>query len=625
MLAALTGMVVFGSWSASWRLTGRPEPVRLRFGMTECWQWSLRRGGPGGWRSECSTDGSTSIHDRWHGTLTLLHDETVYNLGVVTGDDENARVTTPAQTAVVGALKRMLDSDELRSSVRSRDFLVYVVTETLAGRADRLKERTVARYALGRGGDFDTRTDPTARVQASRLRASMARYYAGAGAEEALVIELPKGSYIPQFRYREPLPAERETGEAVPLRPGVAIVQFADLRGDEYRDLAAVALSEGLVRSLSAFPDLRIIGPVVAERGVTAPVDVCAVARLFDVEYVLVGTVRSTADVLRLMVRVHTGATGGVVWSEHYDEERAGLPGFGDEDRLVARIAATVGDVRGVVRREIERNHVNPDAPGMEVQAAVLSFYRFADSGSQDDTEAARGKLLAALDLDPTNVLLLTMAGWVHCVQGIMGWTPDPHAAIARAERLAAHALTLDPASAHAHQTLAGVALFRGLPVQCRSHALRTVELNPANASLLYTSGVLLLRVGDWNGGIEMIREATRLNPYHPGYNHVFLGMDRLFAGDDAGALAEMSLLHQPDDVWGPLLRCLALAGLGLDEAAARELDAALAVAPGLLDEDAAFVGDMLLDAPEEARAELRRRLLEWTRARGVSRSRAED
>lgn len=544
------------------------------------------------------------------------------NLGGVTGGRETAPSNTPTPTAVVGALKRMLDSDELKSSVRSRDFLAYVVAETLAGRADRLKERTVARYALGRGGDFDARTNPTARVQASRLRASIARYYSGAGAEEALVIELPKGSYVPRFRYREQPPAEGKVG---PLRPGLAVVQFADIRRKGDRDHTSVALSEELVRSLSAFPDLRIIGPVVSERGLSAPIDASAIARSFDVEYVLAGTVRSTADVLRLTVRVHAGATGDVLWSEHYDEERAGLPGFGDEDRLVARIAATVGDVRGVVRREIERHHVDPEAPGMEVQAAVLSFYRFADSGSKEDTEAARGKLLAALDLAPTNVLLLTMAGWVHCVQGIMGWTPDPEAAIARAEHLASNALALDPASAHAHQILAGVALFRGLPAQCRTHALRTVELNPANASLLYTSGVLMLRVDDWNGGIEMIREANRLNPYHPGYNHVFLGMDRLFAGDDAGALAEMSLLHHPEDVWGPLLRCLALAGLGLDEAAVRELDAALEVVPALLDEDAAFVADMLLDAPEEARAELRRRLLEWTRTRGVHRTRSGD
>lgn len=536
----------------------------------------------------------------------------MYTLGAA-GRDNAPDETPPTQVAVIAALKRLLDSEELRSSVRSREFLAYVVSETLAGRADRLKERTVARYALGRAGDFDARTDPSARVQAIRLRAAMDRYYAGAGAAEALVIELPKGSYVPRFTYRDsPTPA----ASAPPLRPGIAIAQFADLRAREQVDRAAVALSESLVSNLSAFPDLRIIGPIVAEHGVAERVDACAIARSFDVEYVLAGSVRSTDGVLRVTVLVYDGASGGVLWSEHYDQERDGLRGFADEDRLVARIAATVGDVRGVVHREVERRHSGRAATDPEVTAAVLSFYRFADSGTNKDTDAARHSLLRALEVDPDNVLLLSMAGWVHCVLGIMRWTPEPDAAIAHAERLAGSALALDPASAQAHQALAGVALYRGLTEQCRRHALRTVELNPANASLAYTSGVLLLRCDDWAGGIEMIREANRLNPYHPGYNHVFLGMDRLFAGDNAAALAEMSLLRQPDDIWGPLLRCLALAGLGLDEPASRELDAALAVVPELLDHDAVFLTDSMLDAPEGARAQLRRRLLDWLQTR---------
>ena len=112
-----------------------------------------------------------------------------------------------------------------------------------------------------------------------------------------------------------------------------------------------------------------------------------------------------------------------------------------------------------------------------------------------------------------------------------------------------------------------------------------------------------------------MIRESIRLNPYSPGYQHVFLGIDRLLADDDAGALAEASLIRHPDDLWGPLLRCLALAGLGFEESARYELGAALAVEPTLLDDDAAFVTDELRDAPYDVRARLRRRLLVWTRS----------
>lgn len=529
--------------------------------------------------------------------------------------DDAARPPSPVQ--VVAALKRLLDSDELRSSARSRAFLAYVVTETLGGRGDRLKERTVARYALGRSGSFDATTNATARVQATRLRAAMQSYYAGPGADEPLVIEVPKGSYVPIFSYRGSPPAGHDDA---PLRPGIVVVQFADLRSADRRDQVAVALSHALVRALSAFPDLRIVGPVVAETGPAEPVDVRVLARSLDVEYVLAGSVHAAEDVLRVTCWVCDGLSGDVLWSDRQDQARQGLPGFVEEDGLVGRIAATVGDVRGVVRREVEKHYAG--APGTAVVSAVLAFYRYADSGSRENTLVAQRELMAALEVDPENVVLLSMAGWVQCALGIMGWFADRDVAIGTAEDLAGRALALDPVNAHAHQVLAGVALFRGVDEQCRRYALRAVELNPVNASLLYTSGVLLTHVGDWQGGLEMIREATRLNPYHPGYQHVFLGMDRLFAGDGAGALAEVSLFRQPDDLWGPLLRCLALADLGYDEAAVRELDAALTIEPRLLDDDAALVTDTLLDAPARARAEVRRRLLAWTRSHGVGRLR---
>jgi TolB-like protein len=423
-----------------------------------------------------------------------------------------------------------------------------------------------------------------------------------------LVIHVPKGGYVPTFSYREhPPPPRTDTT----LRPGIAVVQFTDLRPHERRDHAPRALSDSLVTALSAFPELRIVGPVAMERGMGDLVLARAVARSFDVEYVLAGVLRASGEALRLTISVWDGATGAVVWSEQYDQERGGFVGFGNEDDVVRRVAATVGDVRGVVRRDVERRHLGGSGPAG--QAAVMAFYRFCESGSQADTRSAARELLAGLEAEPENAVLLSMAGWVHCVLGIMNWAVDNGDAIAQAERLGGRALALDPTNAHAHQVLAGVALFRGLHDPCRSHALRAAELNPSNASLLYTSGVLLLQVGDWEVGIQMVRESIRLNPYSPGYQHVFLAIDRLLTDDDAGALAEASLIRHPDDLWGPLLRCLALAGSGFEESARCELAAALAVEPTLLDRDAAFVTDELRDAPYQVRADLRHRLLDWT------------
>ena len=76
------------------------------------------------------------------------------------------------------------------------------------GRADRLKEYTIAVEALGRSNDFQPNENPIVRVQASRLRECLKEYYREEGREHPVQIRLPKGQYVPEFRLA---PARIET------------------------------------------------------------------------------------------------------------------------------------------------------------------------------------------------------------------------------------------------------------------------------------------------------------------------------------------------------------------------------------------------------------------------------
>jgi len=99
-------------------------------------------------------------------------------------------------------LARVVASLVFRDSLRLKRFLSFVVEATLAGNGDRIKSYTVAVEALGRGSDFDPKTDPIVRVAAGRLRRALAHYYATAGLADPLLIELPRGNYVPIFRRR---------------------------------------------------------------------------------------------------------------------------------------------------------------------------------------------------------------------------------------------------------------------------------------------------------------------------------------------------------------------------------------------------------------------------------------
>ena len=75
---------------------------------------------------------------------------------------------------------------------------------------------------------------------------AMERYYAGAGAAESLVIELPKGSYVPTFTRRETTP---HLHERTHLEPGLVVVQFSDMAPPGFGETMAPALTESLIHA----------------------------------------------------------------------------------------------------------------------------------------------------------------------------------------------------------------------------------------------------------------------------------------------------------------------------------------------------------------------------------------
>ena len=93
----------------------------------------------------------------------------------------------------------MLASHEFRSSKRCQDFLQYVVDTTLNGHADTLKERTIGIEVFARPTSYDPSEDATVRVKAGEVRKRLGMYYSDQGARNPVRIELPSGTYVPEF------------------------------------------------------------------------------------------------------------------------------------------------------------------------------------------------------------------------------------------------------------------------------------------------------------------------------------------------------------------------------------------------------------------------------------------
>jgi hypothetical protein len=119
-------------------------------------------------------------------------------------------VTPEEQELVLAELEAILSSYHFRGSKRYPGLLRYVVKAALEGRAGDLKERTLGVEVFGRDPQYDTNTDPVVRISAGEVRKRIAQYYHENQETARVRIELPMGSYAPEFLLSEPETASVE-------------------------------------------------------------------------------------------------------------------------------------------------------------------------------------------------------------------------------------------------------------------------------------------------------------------------------------------------------------------------------------------------------------------------------
>jgi hypothetical protein len=133
------------------------------------------------------------------GSTTIVRSE----LGV----SDRSEGTRPPGEEIRTQLARLLTSTLFNHSKHYPSLLRYVVNETLEGRGSHLKERALGVEVFGRDADYDTNADPVVRTSACEVRKRIAQYYHETGHEDEIRIDLPLGSYIPEFRFAPVRPA----------------------------------------------------------------------------------------------------------------------------------------------------------------------------------------------------------------------------------------------------------------------------------------------------------------------------------------------------------------------------------------------------------------------------------
>ncbi len=146
-------------------------------------------------------------------------------------------------------VQRIAVSPHLNKSPRLKDILWHLAESSISGAAEGLHEQEIGVQVFGRPPDYDTGQDNIVRVQVSQLRKKIEKYFLSEGIDEPLILEIPKGGYVPVFRAKALVEAGAPDAAAAPVAPG----RETSVRSGYRRLLLALVLLSAILVGVCAW------------------------------------------------------------------------------------------------------------------------------------------------------------------------------------------------------------------------------------------------------------------------------------------------------------------------------------------------------------------------------------
>jgi serine/threonine-protein kinase len=384
-------------------------------------------------------------------------------------------------------------------------FLQFAVEAVLNDSAASLKEYVIGVDAFQRGSDFDPRIDPIVRVQARKLRAKLAQYYANEGSRDAIAIAFEAGDYAPKFLVREsppPAPAME--------RGSIAVLPFLNLTEEQGSDHFSDGLTEELIHNLARVPGLRVVARTSVFAFKNASRDVRLVGTSLKTFWVLEGSVRASESRLRVTAQLIRTDDGFHEWSEVFDEPLGEILSLQERlaDSIAVALRPRLGDIALPVRRD------SRGAPSLDVYDHYLKGRFHWNRRSQEDVRAAIRHYESAIGIDPDFAPAYSALADCYTMIGVYGYFP-PRIILPKAKQFAEKALALDPKLAEAHTALGTIqSAYEWQHEAGRNSFSRAIQCDPAYPDARQWFAVWHLSpMGQLDAACAELEAALRLDP----------------------------------------------------------------------------------------------------------------
>ena len=290
-------------------------------------------------------------------------------------------------------------------------------------------------------------------------------------------------------------------------RPSIAILTFSNLSSDGGLEHLCDGMTEDITTALGRFRPLFMIDRHSSAAVAQQVSDVTEIGRRLGVTHLVRGSLQRQGERIRITVRLIDAGSRAQLWGDSYDVASSDI--LATPDDITGAIVATLHS--RVEKSALEQSRRKPALAAYE---CVLRGIKHLRGLAPEDNRRASELFQQAIDLDPDYGLARAYRALAEVV--IHRYSDSPDAVLAKALSLAKSAVELSDDDGRCHWVLAMIHGYSGNHMAQEQHHQQALTLNPNDANAMTTFGVALATLGRSQEGIQRIREAMRLNPFHP-------------------------------------------------------------------------------------------------------------
>lgn len=306
----------------------------------------------------------------------------------------------------------------------------------------------------------------------------------------------------------EPTASAEQSAIAVPDKPSLAILPFANKSNDPDQEFLADGITEDITTALSKFRSFLVISRNSTFSYKDKVVNTVEVGRELGVRYIVEGSVRKAGNRVRVTAQLVQAETGNQVWADRFDREIEDI--FDLQDELSEAIVVTVEQEIGSIERTRAAHERPENLRAWELfQRGMFFVWQMNEKSLATGVDLLRD----ALDKDPNFSEAHARLAFAYLHQIFLGFADDLEATLSNAKLHTEQAVRLDDRSSVGFEMQARILIFEKKFDEAVAAAQHALRLNPGSSTALSTLAYMLFFSDRLEEALEPLDQAMRLSP----------------------------------------------------------------------------------------------------------------